>query len=90
MQRYMQAVASSTRPNVDPVEDRFSIDEAAQMIGISAISVRREIQRGRLGCYRICGGRVLRVGRSHIEEYLRRCEQASVEDAFQDDRDWDN
>jgi excisionase family DNA binding protein len=86
----MQATTSVTKQRLDPIEDRFGVPEAARLIGISAISVRREIERGRLGCYRICGGRVLRVGRSHIEEYLRRCEQASVEDAFQDDRDWNN
>ena len=59
-------------------EERYSIKEAAKLVGFSYITCWREIKRGRLGCYRICGGRVILVGRSHIEKYLGEHEQLAA------------
>lgn len=56
-------------------EPKYSKEETAKLIGISPITVWREINRGRLGCYRVCGGRVLLIGKSHIEMYLSDREQ---------------
>ncbi|HEV2706005.1 MAG TPA: helix-turn-helix domain-containing protein [Pyrinomonadaceae bacterium] len=59
-------------------EPKYSRDEAAKLIGISPVTVWREIQRGRLQCYRVCGGRVLLIGKSHIEKYLADSEQRGL------------
>lgn len=56
-------------------EPKYTKDETAKLIGVSPITVWREIKRGRLGCYRVCGGRVLLIGKSHIEKYLSESEQ---------------
>jgi excisionase family DNA binding protein len=70
------AAVSATAACIGRVGDpKYTVEEAAQLIGISPISVWREVKRGRLLCYRLCGGRVLRIGRSHIEEYLSKSEQ---------------
>lgn len=69
-------VEAATAASIDRVgEPKYSVEEAAQFIGVSAITVWREVKRGRLRCYSLCGGRVLRIGRSHIEEYLSKNEQ---------------
>lgn len=57
------------------IEPKYNRHEAAKLIGVSATTVWREIDRGRLGCYRVCGGRVLLIGKSHIEKYLADSEQ---------------
>ena len=49
-------------------EKRFSVPEAAQIIGFSRVTGWREIERGHLGCYRVGG--VIRVGEQHIQKYL--------------------
>ena len=48
------------------------INQAAQMIGVSDDTIRREIDRGRLRAVKI--GRVWRIRMSELEAYLRRCE----------------
>ena len=70
--------AATMQAATNKIDDpKYSKEEAAKLLGISAITVWREVERGRLGCYRICGGRVLRIGRSHIEKYLSEYEQES-------------
>jgi excisionase family DNA binding protein len=70
------AAVSVTTTGLDRTgEPKYTREEAAKLIGVSPITVWREVKRGRLECYRLCGGRVLRIGRSHIEEYLSKNEQ---------------
>jgi excisionase family DNA binding protein len=69
------AVPTTTASMDRTGEPKYTREEAAKLIGISPITVWREVKRGRLECYRLCGGRVLRIGRSHIEEYLSKNEQ---------------
>lgn len=68
-------VDTSTKAIDRANEQKYSKDEAAQLIGVSPITVWREVKRGRLGCYRVCGGRVMLIGKSHIEKYLLASEQ---------------
>jgi excisionase family DNA binding protein len=56
-------------------EPKYNKEETAKLIGVSPITVWREVNRGRLGCYRVCGGRVMLIGKSHIEKYLLESEQ---------------
>jgi excisionase family DNA binding protein len=73
----MQATIQTTVKTADKTdESKYTVKEAAKLLCISPITVWREIKRQRLGCYRVCGGRVLLVGRSHIEKYLLESEQA--------------
>jgi excisionase family DNA binding protein len=61
---------------VDRASDpKYSKEEAAKLIGVSPITVWREVNRGRLECYRVCAGRVMLIGKSHIEKYLLESEQ---------------
>jgi excisionase family DNA binding protein len=71
----MAAVQTAEISTDKSSEPKYSKDEAAKLIGVSPITVWREIKRGRLGCYRVCGGRVLLIGKSHIEKYLSDSEQ---------------
>lgn len=67
---------TATTVSVDRADEpKYTKEEAAPRLGLSPITVWREVKRGKLGCYRLCGGNVLRIGRSHIEEYLSRNEQ---------------
>jgi excisionase family DNA binding protein len=54
-------------------ERKFSISEAAELLGIAPISLRRRVSDGAIGSYR-CGGRIL-IGEKHLREYLARVEQ---------------
>jgi excisionase family DNA binding protein len=69
------AVAQAATITDKTREPKYSKEEAAKLIGVSPITVWREIKRGKLGCYRVCGGRVLLIGKSHIEKYLADSEQ---------------
>ena len=69
-----QLATSTDRTN----EPKYSRDEAAKLIGIAPITVWREIKRGRLDCYRVCAGRVIVIGKSHIEKYLSDSEQCGT------------
>lgn len=52
-------------------EVKYSLQEAASFLGgINPMTVRREIQRGHLGHYRIGGGRIM-VGANHLYDYLK-------------------
>lgn len=55
------------------LERKYSVDEAAVILGIHPVSVRRIIAEGAMGAYRF-RDRVL-VGESHLAEYVRRCER---------------
>jgi excisionase family DNA binding protein len=73
----MQATIETTVKAADKTDEpKYAVKEAAKLLCVSPITVWREIKRKRLGCYRVCGGRVLLVGRSHIEKYLTDSEQA--------------
>ena len=68
---------SGARPNIDrlPV-NVLAVDIAtgAQMLGVCAATIRREIDRGRLRAVKI--GRVYRVRVAELHAYLKRCESA--------------
>ena len=70
----MNTITATTRER-NLFEEKFSIEGAARLAGVSYWTIWREIKRGRLGCYRI-GGCVL-IGRSHLELYLSAGEQAA-------------
>jgi len=72
-----QIVNSAANPAVRSVSAGLpvmavDINQAAQMIGVSDDTIRREIDRGRLRAVKI--GRVWRIRTSELEAYLRRCE----------------
>jgi excisionase family DNA binding protein len=56
-------------------EKKYSIKETAHLLGVSEITVWREIGRNKLSCYRF-GARVL-IGEHHIEKYLMESENVS-------------
>jgi excisionase family DNA binding protein len=58
--------------NLQPTPLLFSVDRAAQLLGISVKTVRRETTIGRLPCARV-GSRTIRYSQEHIDEYIRRC-----------------
>src|SRR4051812_18230780 len=59
---------------VSPLPRRYTVEGAAELLGLSVDSVRREIGARRLGCYRLGpGGRILRVGEHHLAAYLEGC-----------------
>jgi hypothetical protein len=70
-----QELAAHTDRTLEP---RYSIREAANLIGFSPVTCWRELKRGRLGCYRVCGGRVVLIGALHIERYLSEHEWAAA------------
>jgi excisionase family DNA binding protein len=74
------ATVQASEAGIDKTsEPKYSKEEAAKLIGVSPITVWREANRGKLGCYRVCGGRVLLFGKSHIERYLSENEQKPKE-----------
>lgn len=51
-------------------KELFSVQEAADCLGLSVITVRRYIQDQRLAAYRVAGERVLRIRRDNLEALL--------------------
>ncbi len=49
-------------------EPRYSVKEAAAKLGISRVSLWRQVKAGRLGYYIICGRRV--YGEHHLTAFL--------------------
>jgi len=73
----ISVTVGTTAMTVDKAsETKYSVEETARLIGVSPITVWRKVKRGRLDCYRLCGGNILRIGKSHIEKYLSASEQA--------------
>lgn len=66
------------------IEAKFSIREAAERLGgVSEVTIRRELKRRKLGCYRLNGdgrgkaGRIV-IGANHLRQYLDRFEVKAV------------
>lgn len=58
-------------PPIEPL--LFNIAKAAQLLGISEVTVRRETTLGHLTCVRVgVGQRTIRFTRAHIDEYIDR------------------
>lgn len=51
-------------------KELFSVQEAADCLGLSVSTVRRYIQDRRLPAYRVAGERVLRIRRDNLEALL--------------------
>lgn len=51
-------------------KELFSVQEAADFLGLSVSTVRRYIHDRRLPAYRVAGERVLRIRRHHLEALL--------------------
>jgi excisionase family DNA binding protein len=51
-------------------KELFSVQEAADCLGLSVSTVRRYIQDQRLPAYRVAGERVLRIRRDNLEALL--------------------
>lgn len=51
-------------------KELFSVQEAADCLGLSVSTVRRYIQDQRLAAYRVAGERVLRIRRDNLEALL--------------------
>lgn len=51
-------------------KELFSVQEAADCLGLSVTTVRRYIQDQRLAAYRVAGERVLRIRRDNPEALL--------------------
>jgi excisionase family DNA binding protein len=62
-------------------EPKFSITEAATIIGISKSQVSKLINSGKLGYYQM--GRRRIIGESHLHEYLSLAERRSTVNAIQ-------
>ena len=61
------------RPRIDelpPIPKRMRVQQAGEILGVSADTVRRLVARGELGCNRIGGS--IRIGPEHLETYLER------------------
>jgi excisionase family DNA binding protein len=58
------------------VTDLLTIDEVAGLLRLSAETVRKLVRTGQLPAYRVAGR--LRINRSAICDYLRRCETGST------------
>lgn len=52
-------------------ETILTVPEAAEYLGVTKRIIWKWIQNGSLGCYRIGDGRTIRVGTSHLQEYLK-------------------
>jgi excisionase family DNA binding protein len=57
----------------------FSVKDAARFLGISTVTMWRNLKRGTIGCYRI-GSRVLLSKEEHLLPFLRQCEQKPHEE----------
>lgn len=54
-------------------EAKYSVPSAAQLLQVSPVTIRREINRGNLGTYRMAGRLIL--GERHLLDYITRREQ---------------
>ena len=52
------------------LNELFSVQEAAQYLGVSENTVRRYILDGRLSAYRLGNERLIRIKRQHLEKLL--------------------
>ena len=55
-------------------ETILTVPEAAEYLGVTKRVIWKWIQDGKLGCYRIGDGRSIRIGTSHLQEYLKKHE----------------
>lgn len=60
----MEAVKQQRR------KELFSVQEAAEFLGLSVSTIRRYIRDGRLPAYRVAGERLLRVRRDDLKALL--------------------
>ncbi len=51
-------------------KELFSVQEAAEFLGLSMSTIRRYIHDGRLPAYRVAGERLLRIRRGDLEALL--------------------
>ncbi len=63
---------------MESTEQLLSPQEIADLAGVSASTIRREVDRGRLRGFRIGEGRLLRIPESSWREYLERTETNRV------------
>lgn len=52
-------------------ETILTVPEAAEYLGVNKRTIWKWIQEGSLGCYRVGEGRLIRIGTSHLQEYLK-------------------
>lgn len=57
----------------DYLEKKFSVDEAAKILSLHPITVRRKLANETLGCYR-SGGKIF-IGESHLVDFWKRSER---------------
>ncbi len=63
-----------TNQNPNKTDDQLlNVKDAARFLGISTITLWRNLKRDAIGCYRI-GNRVLLSKQKHLLPFLRRCE----------------
>ena len=60
----MEAVKEQRRKGL------FSVQEAAELLGLSVSTIRRYIRDGRLPAYRVAGERLLRIRRDDLGALL--------------------
>jgi excisionase family DNA binding protein len=51
----------------------FDRKQAAELIGVSVVTIDRAIANKKIGCYRI--GRSIRFSQQHLDDFLKSCEQ---------------
>lgn len=56
-------------------EKRYSEAEAAEILGISRMTVRRRREDGSLGYYQLGVRKRIAIGESHISEFLKKIER---------------
>ena len=56
---------------MERTERLYSPAELAELAGVSPITIKREVLRGRLRCLRIGEGRLIRIPESAWQAYLR-------------------
>ena len=52
-------------------ETILTVPEAADYLGVNKRTIWKWIQEGSLGCYRVGDGRTIRIGTSHLQDYLK-------------------
>ena len=60
-------------------EEILTIQEAATYLSVSPRSIWKWVADGTLGCYRIGDGRSIRIGTTHLQEYLKKHEETANE-----------
>lgn len=66
-------------PSPQPIQDWYRAQEVAAMLGVSPMTIFREIHRGRLQATRV--GRLVRIEAKHLSEYLESQKIGSSPDA---------